>query len=61
MEPFLSIPAEFMEDVQKTFRALPVLRQSGKIILTFELNCGPGGTLNDIECKYFTQKKWRAT
>lgn len=59
MEAFLAIPEEFMGDVQKTFRTLPVMQQSGKIILTFELNCGPGGTLNDIECKYFTQRKWR--
>jgi len=54
----LSVPSEFMADVQKLFTSLPRLRSAGKIILTFELSCGPGGTLNDIECKHFVQRKW---
>lgn len=59
MESFLPVPADLVQDVQKTLGSLPVLRHTGKIIVTVELSCGPGGVLNDIECKYFVQRKWR--
>lgn len=55
----LDIPQPLLDDVLKTFRTLPMSKQSSKIILTFELNCGPGGTLADVEFKHFVQRKWR--
>lgn len=55
----LLIPKPWMEQIQKEFQKLPLLSNSGKIILTFEISCGVGGTVNDIEFKQFVQRKWK--
>ena len=53
------LPQKWMEEIVKEFNSLPPLVNSGKIVLTFEINCGPGGTVNDVDFKKFIQRKWR--
>lgn len=36
---------------------LPRLVQSGKIVLTLEINCGPGGVINDIDSDTRVKRK----
>ena len=46
------------EDKQKIMGALKALPDiMGKIIITFEIGCGIGGVVNDINSKCFFEKR----
>jgi len=55
----LNLDSKWMEKIAHAFKALPALPNSGKIIVIFEVHCGPGGTVNEIECSTNIKRKWR--
>lgn len=51
------LPEKYMKRVVQEFASVPKLQ--GKLILTFEISCGTGGTINAFKVKRFTEDEER--
>lgn len=51
------LPEKYMKRVLQEFSLVPKLQ--GKLILTFEISCGTGGTVNTFKVKRFTEDEER--
>lgn len=57
MSDATSLPDRFMKRVLREMAAIP--KMQGKLILTFEISCGTGGTINTFKVKRFTEDEER--
>lgn len=48
-----TLPEKYIKRVLREFSTVPVLQ--GKIVLTFEINCGTGGVINSFKIKRFIE------
>lgn len=53
----LSLPDKYIKRVLKELAAIPVVQ--GKAVLTFEISCGTGGTINKFNVKRFYEDEER--
>ena len=51
------VPERFWKRVMREFSVLPVTQ--GKVSLTFEMNCGTGGTINSMKVKRYIEDEER--
>lgn len=57
MSTWNTVPDKFMKRILREFSTLPMFQ--GKIIVTFEMDCGMGGTINKFKVKRFTEDEER--
>lgn len=53
----LTLPKDLQTRIASELASIPMVH--GKISLTIEANCGPGGTLSSVKFKRFSEDEWR--
>jgi len=53
----MKLPEKFMKRVIHEFSNLPMIQ--GKMFLTFEMDCGTGGSINKFRVKKFSEDEER--